>query len=396
MNASNSPFVSKRRMAPLAQRPFCQNVEPANSPNTHTLALLREAKRNNKPIVGLFCAYVPRELIKAAGAIPFNLSMWPLSNPLHDNAETLSHCPALPDWFLSNEQVQETLNEYLDLLIADTACPNRRKCLEQYETKIPMHVLEVPCRPEEPVDYAHWLDEIGELIQALEGLTGHAISPNRLAASIALQNKERALLRAIAYLGTPHPPKLSGQEILTAYAHAGCDHTNLTYFRSILERAHKRPSENAGKLRILLTGSMISPVQIQLIEWIEENGAVVVAQENCSGLKGILQDVPEEGDPFENLARTYLDIPCACMTPNHRRLDFLDQLIGDFRPDAVIDFNWGDCLMYGFESHRLNEYVQQKWNLPVLHLQLRDLKAGQQKPDVLDAFVKSVYDKAAH
>jgi len=41
-----------------------------------------------------------------------------------------------------------------------------------------------------------------------------------------------------------------------------------------------------------------------------------------------------DGEP----AKRYLKIPCACMTPNTRRLSALSQIIEEFKPDAVVDF----------------------------------------------------------
>ena len=72
----------------------------------------------------------------------------------------------------------------------------------------------------------------------------------------------------------------------------------------------------------------------------EELGARVVCMENCSGLKGLTLPVAEDGDPWEALARRYLQIPCSCMTPNPNRLDSLRELAGLYRADAVIDLTW--------------------------------------------------------
>ena len=64
----------------------------------------------------------------------------------------------------------------------------------------------------------------------------------------------------------------------------------------------------------------------KVIDLVEAAGAVVIAQESCTGLKPLYEDVAEDGDPLEAVARKYLHLPCSCMTMNDGRLDLLDDL----------------------------------------------------------------------
>jgi len=64
----------------------------------------------------------------------------------------------------------------------------------------------------------------------------------------------------------------------------------------------------------------------------------------------------------------YLKIPCACMTPNNRRLVELDKLIDKYKPDAVIDIVLQACHGYNIESHKVGEHIIKKRNLPFLKI----------------------------
>ena len=68
---------------------------------------------------------------------------------------------------------------------------------------------------------------------------------------------------------------------------------------------------------MLLTGVPIVHGAERVLELIEDAGAVVVAMENCTGLKPILDDVDlDEPDTLRAIARKYYHLPCSVMTPN--------------------------------------------------------------------------------
>jgi hypothetical protein len=79
-----------------------------------------------------------------------------------------------------------------------------------------------------------------------------------------------------------------------------------------------RPSGGPNQtIRVLLTGVPIVHGAERVLELIEDAGAVVVAMENCTGLKPILDDVDlDEPDPLRAIARKYYHLPCSVMTPN--------------------------------------------------------------------------------
>jgi len=124
-----------------------------------------------------------------------------------------------------------------------------------------------------------------------------------------------------------------------------------------------------GAPRVLITGCPAAGDAAKIFKIVEETGGVIVALDSCVGLKTFSGKV-EEGtsDPIRSIAERYLKIPCACMTPNNRRLAEMDKLIDKFNPDAVIDIVLQACHGYNIESYKAGEHVMKKRNLPFLKI----------------------------
>jgi len=107
----------------------------------------------------------------------------------------------------------------------------------------------------------------------------------------------------------------------------------------------------------------------KIFKLVETAGGAVVAIDSCTGMKTHMDDIEEEDpDPVAALARRYLKIACACMTPNERRLTELDRHIERFRPDAMIDVVLHACHGYNVESHKVMKHLRGK-GLPFLQIE---------------------------
>ena len=108
----------------------------------------------------------------------------------------------------------------------------------------------------------------------------------------------------------------------------------------------------------------------RVLDIVEQSGGLVVAMENCTGLKPILEDVDEAApNPLRALAEKYFHLPCSVMTPNDRRLDIIGQLASEYRAECVIELVWQACLTYDIESHRVRRQVEEQLGLPYLHIE---------------------------
>ena len=78
--------------------------------------------------------------------------------------------------------------------------------------------------------------------------------------------------------------------------------------------------------------------------------------------------VPETGDPLTAIAKRYLRVTCACMTPNSQRFEDLVQLARQFQVEGVIDLAWQFCQPFEIEAFRVKELVKDRLGLPFLHV----------------------------
>lgn len=344
------------------------------------LPFLQEAKQNGQPIVGLFCEFIPRELILAAGAIPVFLGC---PNSLDSDQSCAdveqSVCPLVKNTLQNLIDHENPLLELVDLLIAETTCDAKRKMFEIAAQQYPVHVVEVPKKTNEPVAFAYWLDELNTLKRKLEELTGKRITNQALQHAIERMNEDRSLRRQVASMAKHTPPLLSGCEILEARSLVSmvlCDHMA---YRMLLRWAKTRPSPYTESPRLLVTGVPHAYGAEAIVGLLEENGAVVVAQETCTGLKPIMDDVQIHGDPLENIASKYLEIPCACMTPNANRKTMLGKIIQEFQPHGIVELVWNDCHNYAMEAILVKKYIDENTDLPYITLAADDLTGDPER-----------------
>jgi len=323
----------------------------------------RKAKAAGKKIVCIFCEYTPRELILAAGAVPVCACGGSHEMALAGERELpVNLCPLIKSSYGFMLEEANPIFEMADLAVAETTCDGKKKMYELMGRTKPMHILELTQKPDQEAAFAHWLSEIRLLKKRLEKLTGIRITRTGLRRAIKLMNEERRLRRTIAELGGRG---LSGREILDAKNLISGIPQDLEAYRAVIEQARAKAAPSP-KPRILMTGVPMPHGAEKVLDIVEEAGAVVVAQENCTGLKPLVEDVGLEGDPLEAIARKYFHLPCSCMTPNAGRFELLDELIERFRPQGVIDLVWSACLTYSVEARAVRRHAEEKHDLPYL------------------------------
>lgn len=374
--SKNHISVKKTRCEPQAVGSDCSGAGSGLGPMkrfadmiSNALAYAKEAKANGKKIAGIFCEYTPRELFYAAGIVPVCMCGGQESTIAESEKELPSGtCPLIKSSYGHALLKSNPFLEMADLLVAETTCDGKKKMYELLSQSRAVHVMELPQKPDNETAFAHWFNELKLLKKRLEELVGHPIGDACLLKAIERMNEERDLRRELAYLAAGNPPLLSGNEILDAKSLISLIPCDLAAYKSILSWARERAPQRANRPRILLTGVPQPHGAEKVMKLIEETGAAVVAQENCTGLKPIMDNIPTDGDPLENIARKYFNIPCACMTPNPGRIELLEKLIADFKPDGIIDVVWQGCQIFDIESGQIRKHAQNGWNLPYLKI----------------------------
>jgi benzoyl-CoA reductase/2-hydroxyglutaryl-CoA dehydratase subunit BcrC/BadD/HgdB len=331
------------------------------------------AKEAGRPVVGILCEYTPREVIMAAGAVPVCLCggsvdmIGPAEQHLPANL-----CPLIKSTYGFHVEKANPFLEMADLIVAETTCDGKKKMYELMAESRPMHILELPQKPDEPDAFDHWLLELGRLKTELERRFRVKITDAKLRKAIAAMNRERALRRALAELMKADEPPLTGRELLDLKSSIACIPEDLAAYESALRmlRGRKGQRGSGQRVRVMMTGVPLVHGAERVLEIIEQAGGLVAVMENCTGLKPILEDVDAKApDPLRAIAEKYFHLPCSVMTPNERRLDSLRKLAREYRADCIIELIWQACLTYDVESHRVKRLAEEELKMPHLRIE---------------------------
>ncbi len=339
---------------------------------SHAYEYAVQAKQDGRRIVGTMCEYTPRELILAAGAVPVCLcgGSYEMSCAA-ERVLPVNLCPLIKSTYGFSLEKKNPFLEMADLLVAETTCDGKKKMYELLAKRHKMQVLELPQKPDDKDAFIHWVSEINKLKARLESEFGIKITDNDLRSAVRQMNAERALKRELYSLMKSDNPPLTGHDVLVMSNNLiACMPEYHAKCREIIALAKETPCrlKNNDKTRVLLTGVPVPHGAEAVLDIIEDNGAVVVCQENCSGLKPVMEDVVEGGDVIKAIAKKYYHLPCSVMTPNDDRFRLLERLVHDYRPDCIVDLVWRTCITYDVESAQVKE-LSGRLGLPFLKIE---------------------------
>jgi benzoyl-CoA reductase/2-hydroxyglutaryl-CoA dehydratase subunit BcrC/BadD/HgdB len=336
---------------------------------------LLNAKKQGKKIVGVFCNFVPLELIIAADAIPLRLCSG-FQEPILPAEEVLprNFCPLIKSSY-GFSMMDSPHFDIADVLIIPTTCDGKKKLAEILADRKQTWVIEVPHTQETPQARQLWLTEIKLLKSQLEKLTGKKITSKKLRAAIELVNRKRAAARRLYELRKGTPPPIWGRDAMLV--------TNLGLYDDTArwtERVEALCDEIENRQgvcdisipRIMLTGSPTVFPTWKIPVLTEESEGIIVMDDVCTGSK-------ELWDPIETahwnmtdmqiaIADKYLMNTCACFTPNMVRLNRVLQFTDEFHIDGVIYHVLQACHIYGMEQLRIEKALDKK-NIPVLNIE---------------------------
>jgi benzoyl-CoA reductase/2-hydroxyglutaryl-CoA dehydratase subunit BcrC/BadD/HgdB len=339
--------------------------------NCYEYASARQAE--GIPIVGIMCEYAPRELIMAAGAVPVCLCGGQASTiPAAEEHLPSNLCPLIKSTYGHHVQKSNPFLEMASLLVAETTCDGKKKMFELMAETRPMHVLELTQKEEDSDAFEHWVREVVKLKGVLESRFQVEITDDRLRDAIGVMNRERGLRRDLAALMRADEPPLTGRELLELKSSISGMPADFEQYERALELvgSRKPAPDLASRVRVLMTGVPMVHGTERVLEIVEDRGGLVVCQENCTGVKPILDDVEEgDGDLVGALAKKYFDLHCSVKTRNEARLEALRRLAREYRPRCIIELIWQACLTYDVESYRIRRLAQEELGIPYLRIE---------------------------
>ncbi|GAA0773958.1 double-cubane-cluster-containing anaerobic reductase [Clostridium subterminale] len=336
----------------------------------------KNLKDQNIPLVGVFCTYMPQELPLAMGASVVSLcstSDETISEAEKDLPRNL--CPLIKSSYGFAKTDKCPFFYFSDLVVGETTCDGKKKMYEYLSEFKPVHVMELPnSQSEEGLKL--WKKEVFKFKEALEKQFETTITDEKVKEAIKLKNEERKALKTFYSLGKLDPPALLGQDMFKVLYGATFNFDKSEIPKEIyaltkkIEAEYEVDKKYEKKPRILITGCPIGGATEKVIKAIEDNGAHVVAFENCSGAKAIDELVDENNpDIYEAIARKYLNIGCSCMTPNPNRIDLLNRIIDEYKVDGVVDVVLHACHTYNVETLLIKRFVNNTKNIPYISIE---------------------------
>jgi benzoyl-CoA reductase/2-hydroxyglutaryl-CoA dehydratase subunit BcrC/BadD/HgdB len=213
----------------------------------------------------------------------------------------------------------------------------------------------------------------------VEEMTGTKVTVESLKASIKEVNDKRRALQRIAATRAASPVPISGKDSLLATQIAFYDDVpRFTQMMNVLaDELEGRVDRGEGVApadakRVLVTGTPMAIPNWKLHDVIEKAGGVVVGEEMCTGSRYYQDLVSEEAstldEMIDDIAAKYLDINCACFTPNNGRIEDVIRMAKELGADGVIDYTLNFCGLYQMEGSSVEKAVQEA-GFPVLRIE---------------------------
>lgn len=340
---------------------------------------MKELKDNGARVIGVFCSFVPQELILAAGAVSVGLcasSEEPIRAAEADLPRNL--CPLIKASY--GFALTDTCPYFYfsDLVVGETTCDGKKKAYEILGEDVPMYIMDVPQMKREK-DILKWKDEIAEFAKMVEKFTGNTITVEKLNEAIHIINEKRKALARVYNCRKSACLPISGRDALLM--------TQISFFddpvrcaqmcNKLADELEQRIADGvsvvpAGTKRILVTGTPLAVPNWKLHNIIETSGAVVVCEEMCTGTRYFENLVDETkttlDEQFMALSERYMKTNCACFTPNTGRIDDMLRMVKEYQVDGVIDCSLKFCCLYDTEKYSVSRALKEA-GVPVLSLE---------------------------
>jgi len=342
-------------------------------------AELIEAQKEGTKVFGTFCVYVPDEVIIAAGAIATGLcggsQFWV---PGGEKVLPTNTCPLIKASVGARLDKTCPFFRIADVYIGETTCDGKKKAWEILGEDVPMYVMDLP-QMKRGKDIKAWEEEIRSLKDMVEKETGNKVTAESLKEAIRIvADKRRALQRLYNFRKEKNVP-ISGRDVLLISQIAFYDDPVrfAAMTNKLCDELDKRVEEGVsvcqkGDKRIMITGTPMAIPNWKLHQIIESSGAIVVCEETCTGTRYFENLVDESVDTLdteiEALAKRYMNINCACFTPNSGRIDDILRLAKEYDVDGIIDVNLKFCNLYDTEGF-LVERSMKEAGIPVLGIE---------------------------
>jgi len=361
---------------------------------------LRQHAKNGGKVVATYCVFVPDEVVLAADAVPVGLCAGAqFSVPVGEEILPRNTCALIKSSFGFKLGRICPYVQTSHLIVGETTCDGKKKMFEILAEHHPVYVMEVPNKKNR-ASLDLWRSEVVDLKQVIEKLTGNKITTDKLARATKLVNARRRALQRLYETRRASPVPISGKDALLVSQVSFYDDVSrcAQQVNALCDELEKRVAKGegvfpAGVPRILISGSPMAIPNWKLPHIIESAGAAVVCEESCIGTRAFTNLVPETDGTVEAqlkaIADRYMQIHCACFTPNDERLDDIVRLAKEYRVDGVVHYNLQFCHTYANEAVKVEKRLE-KEGIPLLRIETDYGDDTGQLRTRIDAFLEMI------
>jgi len=362
---------------------------------------LHEHSKTGGKVVATYCVFVPEEIVWAAGGIPVGLCAGTqFSIPIAESVLPRNTCALIKSSFGFKLGRICPYVQVSDLIVGETTCDGKKKMFEILGLHHQVYVMEVPNK-KTPASRQLWLDEVNDFKDVIEDLTGNKVTAENLKEAIDNVNSRRQAIKRLYHLRKVRPVPISGKDALLVTQVSFYDDVkrNTEMINKLCDELDQRVKAGGGVApadakRILVSGSPIAIPNWKLHHIIESAGAVVVGEESCTGTRFFSDLVESSGDGLDAqikaIADRYMNIHCACFTPNEERLDDIVRMAKEYQVDGVVHYHLQFCHTYATEAVQVEKRLEEE-GIPLLRIETDygDEDTGQIKNRV-DAFLEMI------
>jgi benzoyl-CoA reductase/2-hydroxyglutaryl-CoA dehydratase subunit BcrC/BadD/HgdB len=344
--------------------------------------------------------YLPEELVYASGAIP--VCLFRGGDP-EAVAECSAYIPRFMDTFCRSQigyrMLGEPLYQIIDLLVVPITDNNSRAIADcwNYYTDVEVFRYGVPHTKEEDA-YRYYSEGLQLLKDKLETFTGNKIDDEKLREAIELWNRMRELFKEISVLRKKDKVPISGQEFirLTHASFNGDMPVFVEILESLLGELKKREDTEFSGPRLLLTGSTLAMGDYKVLELVEDTESNIVIEEFAEGVRQYWENVKPDRNLIEALAERYFmkRVPPAWFRPSRERIDFILNLVKEFRAEGVLWYQMMYRDGYDIQSFYFEKVLKENTGIPLLKIET-DYDVSEKGPfrTRIEAFVEMLTQK---
>ena len=263
-------------------------------------------KASGGKVLGHFQVYFPEELAHAAGMLPVKVRGAPVEMRQADSHFGSYLCSILR----SSLEVSLDGRLPLDMFVTHPICDAARNLAGVWARNLPYpsQILYLPQNVNSAGSAAYLRDEYARLLGDIEAVAGRAVTQGDLRRSVAVFNENRRLLREVYAIKRETPWLLPVDQAYVLVALGAVlrreDHNAL--LRALVPQIRSRTARPQDKIRIVLEGGFCEQPPLDLLAVIGQS-CYVVDDDLLIGLRFLVRDVDEQGDPLAALADAYLN-----------------------------------------------------------------------------------------